>query len=192
MFIFGWGKSSTEIAIPNNSTQSIISTFAYFHIGFILRLTFARQWYLVSKSDPKSDGETTITQKRITKTEVNNLLGKNPVNLFWIIFNQSLLWLILGALVVSGFGNLIKTGNPTVAPTKTVTEIINSEYWTTQEQDLVVKTATDEEFTQFLSKFRREFLLKEAIKSRQQYIKSIKANSSISNTKLKTNQSISN
>jgi hypothetical protein len=186
MSVFGWGKSSKSIAIPNNSTQSIITTFAYFHIVFLLRLTFAREWHLVSKSDPKSDGETTITQKRLTKTEVNNLLGKNPVNLFWIIFNQSLLWFILGSLLLSGFTNFVGTGNIMTAPPKTVAEIIDSKYWTPEEEKFVVQNANNQQFEQFLGKFRLESNLIEAIKSRQQHIKS-KANSSISNTRLKTN-----
>jgi hypothetical protein len=168
--ILGWGSSSTTIAIPNNTTQSIVTTFSYFHLIFILRLTFNRRWLLVENKTLDNSGTVTTTQKPLTKAEVDKILGNNPVNIFWSIFNQSLLWFILASILFAGFGNFSRTWNPTVAPNKTVAEIIKSKYWNAAEEKLVVENATDAEFEQFLTKFRNEANLLKAIKARQIFL----------------------
>jgi hypothetical protein len=165
--IFGWGKSSSTIAIPDNATQTILTTFAYFHLAFVLRVTFAREWYLVTgTSSANEDGSININQKKLTRSEVNELLGNNPVNIFWWMFNQSLIWFIVAAIVSSGVTNFTRTGNPTTTSNRTVTEIIKSKYWTPEEEKFVVETATDSEFEQFLYKFRSEALLNKALGER--------------------------
>jgi hypothetical protein len=163
---FGWGKSSTNLPIPNNPLQTITTTFAYFHIAFLLRLTFARKWFANSSQEANEDGSITSNQKEITKKEVDQLIGKNPVNLLWWLFNQSLLWLVLSSIVFGGITNITRTGNIMTPPTKTVVEIIDSKYWTPEEEKLVVQSATDSEFEQFLYKFRNETNLKKAINAR--------------------------
>jgi hypothetical protein len=165
--IFGWGKSSSTIAIPDNATQTILTTFAYFHLAFLLRVTFAREWYLVSSTpSTNEDGSININQKKLDRSEVNELLGTNPVNVFWWLFNQSLIWFIVAIIVAGGVSNFSRTGNPVNTPNKTVTEIIKSKYWTPEEEKLVVETATDSEFEEFLYKFRNEALLTKALNER--------------------------
>jgi hypothetical protein len=180
--IFGWGKSSSTIAIPDNSTQTILTTFAYFHLAFVLRVTFARKWYLVTgTSSANEDGSININQKKLTRSEVNELLGNNPVNVFWWLFNQSLIWFIIGSIIATGITNFTRTGNPVKIPNKTVAEIIKSKYWTPEEEKLVVETATDSEFEQFLYKFRNEALLTKAVSERIK-LKSISSAASSSYT----------
>jgi hypothetical protein len=165
--IFGWGKSSSTIAIPNNTTQTILTTFAYFHLIFLLRVTFAREWYLVTGTlSENKDGSVNINQKKLTQSEVNELVGKSPVNPLWWLFNQSLIWFIIGIIALSGLSNFTRIGNPAVSPTKTTTEIIQSKYWTPEEEKRVIETATDDEFEQFLTKFKKETLLKKAVGAR--------------------------
>jgi len=40
---FGYGKSSGNIEIHGSPEKFILTTFAYFHLVFFLRVTFARK-----------------------------------------------------------------------------------------------------------------------------------------------------
>ena len=146
---FGYGKSSSRIEIPGSSDQFILTTFAYFHLIFLLRITFARKWFLVetAKSDQVKIGDKIIiSQKPLQKWEVDNLLHGNPVNVFWRLFNQSLVWLILGILVVTASTNFLATGSVIKAPARTISQIIESKYWDEEEEKLVIENASDEDF----------------------------------------------
>jgi hypothetical protein len=105
MIIFGWGSKSKQIKIPDNKEQFIITTFGYFHIAWIWRITTNRQWYLINRSTDDK-GQTITSEKFLTIDEVKQILGKDPTNLFWTIFNQSLLLTLVPLVIftlVSGF-----------------------------------------------------------------------------------------
>ena len=166
---FGYGKSSSRIEIPGSSDQFILTTFAYFHLIFLLRITFARKWVLVetAKSDQVKIGDKIIiSQKPLQKWEVDNLLHGNPVNVFWRLFNQSLVWLILGILVVTASTNFLATGSVIKAPARTISQIIESKYWDEEEEKLVIENASDEDFLKFLGKFKSKTLAKKALTER--------------------------
>jgi hypothetical protein len=166
---FGYGKSSSRIEIPGSSDQFILTTFAYFHLIFLLRITFARKWFLVetAKSDQVKIGDKIIiSQKPLQKWEVDNLLHGNPVNVFWRLFNQSLVWLILGILVVTASTNFLATGSVIKAPARTISQIIESKYWDEEEEKLVIENASDEDFLKFLGKFKSKTLAKKALTER--------------------------
>jgi len=135
--IFGYGKSSATILIPN-SDQFILTTFHYFHLIFLLRITFLRKWFLVdtvkSDSQIKVQDRIPVNQKALQKWEVDKLLGQNPVNLFWIFFNQSLVLFISGIVVFTMTSNFLQTGNITQNLPKTTYQIIESKYWTKEEE----------------------------------------------------------
>jgi hypothetical protein len=105
MIIFGWGSNKKEIKIPDNKEQIIITTFSYFHIAWIWRVTFNRQWFLISRTINEK-GESTTFEKVLSKYDAKQILSKDPTNLFWFIFNQSLIWFCIPVLIfsfVSGF-----------------------------------------------------------------------------------------
>jgi hypothetical protein len=85
--IFGWG---------NGSSQFVKSTFWYFHIMLILRITLHRKWILVIKNKENPDAQAVVE-----KSKVIELLGYDPVNVFWLIFNQSLVWFVVGSILWS-------------------------------------------------------------------------------------------
>ena len=166
---FGYGKSSSRIEIPGSSDQFILTTFAYFHLIFLLRITFARKWFLVetAKSDQVKIGDKIIiSQKPLQKWEVDNLLHGNPVNVFWRLFNQSLVWLLLGILVVTASTNFLATGSVIKASARTISQIIESKYWDEEEEKLVIENASDEDFLKFLGKFKSKTLAKKALTER--------------------------
>lgn len=127
--IFGYGKSSNNITIPSNSDQFILTTFHYFHLIFLLRVTFSRKWFLVetakSEGEVKTQDKIIVSQKPLEKWEVMQLLGQNPVKLFWRFFNQSLIWFVLAIFIWTLSSNFLATGNPTKSPTRTVSQIMN-------------------------------------------------------------------
>ena len=136
---------------------------------FLLRITFARKWFLVetAKSDQVKIGDKIIiSQKPLQKWEVDNLLHGNPVNVFWRLFNQSLVWLILGILVVTASTNFLATGSVIKAPARTISQIIESKYWDEEEEKLVIENASDEDFLKFLGKFKSKTLAKKALTER--------------------------
>jgi hypothetical protein len=172
--IFGWGSGSTQLPVPNDLNKVIITTFGYIHIAFLLRLTFNRKWFLAENQKIDESGAITLSQKPLTKQEVDDIYGKNPINPFWIFFNQSFVWIILVFVLAGGIMNYARTGNPLTTPPRTVAEIMASRSWTQQEEQFVVDNATDEEFMTFLTKFRIEDNLKLAMNKR------IKAKGSVS------------
>jgi hypothetical protein len=101
MIIFGWGKDSTVIdtPVPNTTNQAVLTTYSYFHIFWLLRTTFARRWFLVTVNE-----EGFTKQESRTKSQVNELLGTNPIKFQWFLFNQSLLTTIALLLITVGVG----------------------------------------------------------------------------------------
>jgi hypothetical protein len=95
--IFGWGNGVSTFAIPKDESQYIKTTFWYFHIMLILRITLNRKWILVIKNKETANAEAVIS-----KEKVDQLMGYDPVNIFWCIFNQSLVVFILGSMIWSG------------------------------------------------------------------------------------------
>lgn len=62
--------------------------------------------------------------------------------------------------------NFLATGDPAKAPPKTISQIIQSKYWSEEEEKLVIKGASDEDFLIFLGKFKSETLAKKALSER--------------------------
>jgi hypothetical protein len=115
MIIFGWGKDSTVIStpVPNSTNQAVLTTYSYFHIFWLLRTTFARDWYLVTVNE-----EGYSKQDRKSKQEITELLRTNPIQFHWFIFNQSLLTTIALLLITFGVTSAI-------TPKKEITAINN-------------------------------------------------------------------
>jgi len=168
--LIGWGSSSKEISsLPDEPKQHVVTTFSYFHIAFLLRVTFARKWFLHEVEEIEDSEKVSFTSQPVSFKEVKNLLGKNPVNIFWWLFNQSLIVLIISSILFGLAVNLVQTGNPIKSQPKTVSQILTSKYWTSQEEKYVIETATDSEFELFLEKFRQERLATDALMNRVNY-----------------------
>ncbi len=145
-----------------------------------------------SEGKIKPEDKIAVNQKSIQKWEVDKLLGHNPVNLVWRFFNQSLLWFILAILIFTAISNFSQTGSIAQAPPKTIPQILESKYWSPEEEKLVIEKANDEDFLIFLSKFKSENLAKKALRERLK-IRKLKPNSipSLENSE-NANSSISN
>jgi hypothetical protein len=100
--IFGFGRGSNNFRVPETN-QIILTTFIYFHILFLFRLTFGRKWFLVENIKLQDKDQISITQKPISLYKVNEILNKKLVHFGWVIINQSLIWLIVFIIIFEIF-----------------------------------------------------------------------------------------
>jgi hypothetical protein len=155
MTIFGWGNSFKDFEVPNTN-QIITTTYKYFHIWWLLRITFSRQFILSSHST-NQNGEVTTVSKPITRKEIKTLIGNDLVKPWWFIFNQSLSIMIIGLVMLVG----ISLAMPRKEEPLTVNKVLNSSVWTKTEQEFMAKNSTDQESAKFETKFKKADKLKE-------------------------------
>jgi hypothetical protein len=151
--IFGFGNKNTIFPIPNSKTNegsAVQSTINYFHIWWLLRVTFGRKWSIINITK-NPDGSENTNEKKVSYKEAVEAYGGNIVKPWWFIFNQSIIsFLVLLTLIIG-----IAIANP--APIKPLNaQTINStNVWTTKEEEYMAEFATDEESQVFANKFKK-------------------------------------
>jgi hypothetical protein len=134
MTIYGWGTSFKDFEVPNTN-QYITTTYNYFHIWWLLRLTFNRRFFL-NKATQNENGEVTITTKPITKDEIKTLLGTDIIKPWWFIFNQSLSFVLIPLLILTVISIAIPRESKPLATINTLssTVIANGEQISLKDQ----------------------------------------------------------
>jgi hypothetical protein len=152
--IFGWGKGSKLFPITGSTESAVLTTFGYFHIWWLLRLTFNRKWLKVTVLD-NGEGYTRLEEKNLTYSEAVEVAGYKIIKPWWVVANQSLAAALAVLIIMVSVVGAIATIYPPKVEAMNVTKILNSSTWSPAEEEFVAINATDEESKAFASKFKK-------------------------------------
>jgi hypothetical protein len=97
---FGSNTKTTTLNYPSSQYEFLTSC-EYIHVFYIFKLSFGRQWQIREAHKNIEDGRVSYSIKPSSRQEFANLIGHDPVDKYWPLFNQSLFWFIAFVMTFS-------------------------------------------------------------------------------------------